>query len=195
MSELVWYPHKGWGFEEGTFEYGDDYWEEFRAKDDTPIGKDLTELRAQFVRRWKPPSIPDSQVVDVGIGGGAFVEHMGCYGTDVNQRAIAWLRARKSLWLGDSVEAMTFWDSLEHIRHPYKLLDRTQWAFVSTPIYESAEHCIRSKHYKPGEHLWYFTAAGLTEFLADLGFELQGENRMEESCGRVDIGSYAFVRA
>ena len=120
-----------------------------------------------------------------------------CMGRDVNPKAKEWLGERKALWdlnKHPDVYAMTFWDSLEHIVEPGVLLACTQWAFISTPIYNSAEHCFHSKHYKPGEHLWYFTDWGLKRWMAGQGFALIDSNKMEESVGREDIGTYAFRR-
>lgn len=191
MGELIWHPHKGWGFEDGEFDYGEGYWHEFLAKQETRVGKVLTTLRKHLVLKHTPRH----SIVDIGIGGGAFVEAMNCEGFDVNPRAISWLEQRDALWDQDeAVGAMTMWDSLEHIRDPGELLQQASWVFISTPIYDSAEHCIHSKHYKPGEHLWYFTDIGLKRFMAELGFGLIEQNRMEESVGRKDIGTYVFSR-
>lgn len=191
-NELIWYPAKGWGRTGGTFEYGTDYYQEFREKDQTPVGKVLTTLRYNLVARHCK-SLGRHKIVDVGIGGGAFVELAECMGTDINPHAKGWLGSER-LWKEDDAFAMTFWDSLEHIPDPNIYLDKTRWAFISTPIYRSAEHCIRSKHYKPGEHLWYFTDIGLKRFMAERGFALMDSNRMEESVGREDIGTYAFLK-
>jgi hypothetical protein len=195
-KELVWYPERGLGNTSGTFEYGEAYWKEFREKDKTPVGKILTVLRYNFLAQHVK-NLGRHKIVDVGIGGGAFVEMAECMGRDVNPKAKEWLRERNALWNANAsleVYALTFWDSLEHIKEPGTLLACTQWAFISTPIYRSAEHCVHSKHYKPGEHLWYFTDWGLKRWMAGQGFALMDSNKMEESVGREDIGTYAFRR-
>lgn len=193
MSELIWWPAKGWGFQEGTFEYGEDYFQEFQGKDSTNVGRILTTARAQFVNAHLPAS--RTNLVDVGIGGGAFLIAMACKGVDINKTAMKWLEGMGAAWDDKEASAMTFWDSLEHIPHPDAYLSLcSAWAFISTPIYESAEHVIHSKHYKPGEHLWYFTDRGLKRFMAEAGFALVSQNRMEENAGRDGIGTYAFRR-
>lgn len=88
------------------------------------------------------------------------------------------------------------WDSLEHIADPAALLARVrQWLFVSMPIYRDREHCLASKHFKPGEHIWYFTDAGFIRWASGLGFDLRERNRIESSIGREDVVSYSFRRA
>ncbi len=99
------------------------------------------------------------------------------------------------MWDRDPIPLMTMWDSIEHMKNPRVILKLcTSMVFISTPIYESAEACLHSKHFKPGEHLWYFTDHGLKRFMAQEGFCLLTQNRMEENVGREGIGTYAFSR-
>jgi len=34
---------------------------------------------------------------------------------------------------------------------------------AALPIFEGLQDVLRSKHFKPGEHVWYFTEPGLPE--------------------------------
>lgn len=160
------------------------------------MGRVLTALRWGFVTKWVPDEFL-CQVLDVGIGGGAFCDAGAEQGVDVNEYAIQWLKKHRDvcLWDTEPVPVMTFWDSIEHIADPDVYLGRAEkWVFISTPIYKSREDCLVSKHYKPGEHLWYFTDRGLMRFMVDRGFELTDSNRLEDDAGREGIGSYAFKR-
>lgn len=90
---------------------------------------------------------------------------------------------------------MTFWDSLEHLAEPEEILGHVkEYAFISLPIFRGREHAMGSKHFRPGEHVWYFTSDGLIRFMDDLGFDVCEENRMEETFGREDIGTFVFRR-
>lgn len=193
---LSWDERRGWGTETGTFTYNSDYWEDFRAKDDTPMGRVLTALRRGFVDKQRIASpLSVLNACDVGIGGGAYLEAAGGTGIDINEHALLWLKKRKALWNGRAVDVMTFWDSIEHIPDPDYYLKRAgSWVFLSTPIYKGADDCLASKHYKPGEHLWYFSHAGMVRFMAERGFELKDANQLENDAGREGIGSYAFRR-
>nr|WP_230964181.1 methyltransferase domain-containing protein [Pseudomonas aeruginosa] len=92
-------------------------------------------------------------------------------------------------------EAVTCWDSLEHIPEPEKLLDHVgEWLFVSMPIYKDQTDCLASKHYKPGEHCWYWSLPGLVAWCERQGFELVEMNEAESDLGREGITSFAFRR-
>ena len=173
--------------------YGESYFEHYRVLDQSGTGRLLNAVRLGLVdRHW------DGHVTDIGIGGGGFIiEHGDATGWDINERAVRWLRDR-DLFLdprSQCVEAATFWDSIEHMRDPSLILGNVErWAFISTPIYLDGEHALRSKHFKPGEHFWYFTEDGLSRFMHRHGFTLRESNAFECDCGRVDIGSFAFER-
>ena len=84
---------------------------------------------------------------------------------------------------------------LEHLEDPTKILERvSDWVFISIPIFTGPEDARNSKHYKPGEHIWYFTEKGLILFMKMQGFGFIDSNRMEEDIGREGIGSYVFKR-
>jgi hypothetical protein len=190
---LAWLPELeiGW-FNVVAHPYDAAYWERYRAYDATPCGAQLTAMRRALVQRHWPGT-----AVDIGIGGGRFVEEFSAFGYDINPLAVDWLKARGS-WLDPyrrPVDCATFWDSLEHIADPRPLLANvTRWAFVSIPIFADCDDIIRSRHYRKDEHFWYFTRAGFVEFLRMQGFALAESNCMEQSAGRAQIESFAFRR-
>lgn len=191
-ANLIWWPELGMGHHPAPpIDYTGGYWREYRDRDRSDMGLALTAARLDLVgRHWS------GELVDVGIGGGRFVEEASCHGFDVNPDAVAWLRQRcvyRDPYQG--VDAVTCWDSLEHIPQPERLIAVVRrWVFVSMPIYQSAEDCLRSPHYKPGEHLWYWSHDGLLNWFQRQGFACQEHNTMESLVGRRGIHSYAFVR-
>lgn len=190
---MKWNDDKGWGFLEATEPCPKDYWSEYRELDKTPLGRVLTALRLGMVDRWA--DYEAGPVVDIGIGGGAFVSTLDCLGFDVSEQAVEWLKEHGNLWDQERVPFMTFWDSIEHIANPGEYLAKaTKWVFLSTPIYRDEAHALSSKHYKPNEHLWYFTDHGIKMFMREYGFRCVDENRLEDDAGREGIGSYAFAR-
>jgi hypothetical protein len=171
-----------------------DYFEHYRRLAATPMGEALTARRVQFVREHFSGELP---LVDVGIGCGSFVAAFDAFGFDVTEEAISWLRDRRIWWdpYLTPVDAASFWDSLEHIPEPRKIVDRVQrWVFVSMPIYKGLGHLLRSKHFKPAEHVWYWTRQGLVEWMRDAGFVLREHSLFESELGREDIESFAFER-
>ena len=150
-------------------------------------------MRVEMVRRYTK-----GIVVDIGVGGGRFVREMPrAVGYDINPHAVEWLRQSR-LWFdpyAEPVDTATFWDSLEHIHDPTALLANVRkFAFISTPIYKDCADALRSKHFKPQEHCWYFTVKGLQRFMERFGFRQVERTAMEQSAGRKQIETYAFQR-
>ncbi len=141
------------------------------------------------------------QLVDIGIGGGRFMTEAPTIppanGHDIHPIAVDWLKThgRCPDPYEAEVAAMSFWDSLEHIHNPSPLLHNARrMVFVSMPIYEDCEHVLRSKHFRKDEHCLYMTHSGILAFMDAHGFDCLENNRMEEACGREDIGTYVFRR-
>lgn len=172
------------------------YWHEYAERAQTKMGRTLTAKRVQLVNRHAGDAI----VCDVGIGCGAFVEARGAntFGFDVNPTAVHWLRERR-LWLDPhhtAVPAVTFWDSMEHILDPGSILRNvSKLAFVAMPIYTDRDHCLRSKHFKPGEHVWYFSREGFVRFMDLHDFDLVERDDVETRLGRESVETFVFRRA
>jgi hypothetical protein len=197
---LTWWPQIGIGWypvEAGNEPYDQEYFDRFDRDAHTPLGRALMKARVEFVdQHYRGP------LVDIGIGSGAFIERWQAegrtaYGYDVNPAGIKWLEERK-LRIDPyrvSVPAMSLWDVLEHIPNYQPLLERVrEWLFLSLPIFRDAEHVLRSKHFRPTEHCWYWTQPGLVLAMKLCGFELVTESMLETDLGREDIGTFAFQR-
>lgn len=193
---LLWSEELGYGWHpQEPMDYEGDYWESYVERDASPMGASLTQARLDIVRRFMGQQI--NEVIDIGIGGGRFVDQANCYGFDVNARAIEWLENRGALrnpyW--QECRAITCWDSLEHIPDPEALINCVdEYLFVSMPIYLNQYDCLISKHFKPGEHLFYFTERGLIDYMDRLGFACLMIDDIESRLGREGIKSFAFKR-
>ncbi|EFE08611.1 methyltransferase domain-containing protein [Citrobacter youngae] len=193
---LVWLPELGIGHypvPQDCRPYDDSYFSNYQSLADTVIGKKLTQARIDMIARHYTGS-----VVDVGIGSGIFVESRAhTTGYDVNPKGIEWLRQR-DLWSDlyqHTYPALSFWDSLEHIDRPDIAVAQSQrWVFVSIPVFRNGEHVLRSKHFKPAEHIWYWSHEGVISWFLEQGFALAEYNDIESQHGREGIHSYAFVR-
>ena len=197
---LTWWPQLGIGYypvEDGVAPYDQDYFDRFARDADTDLGRALMVARCDFVEEhYRGP------LVDVGIGCGAFVERrlaqgQTTYGYDVNPAGVRWLVERKLMMDPYRVQcrAMTLWDVLEHIPdYPALLANVREWLFLSLPIFRDAEHVLRSKHFRPDEHCWYWTRDGLVHAMKQCSFALVTESRIETELGREDIGTFAFRR-
>lgn len=191
---LHWLPERGMGYYPVQHQpYNQDYFDKYVGYAQTQTGRALTQARIDLVARHY-----DGPLVDVGIGCGQFVERRPfTQGYDVNPAGVEWLQQRGlfcHFYFSDCYAA-SFWDSLEHIPAPHLALDQVrQWAFVSIPIFDDAQHVLRSKHFRRDEHFWYFTEAGFLDWMADHGFECVESSRMECDLGREDIMSFALRR-
>ena len=193
---LLWSEELGMGYHpRQPMDYEGPYFKKYQQLDNSKSGAALTKLRVDLVSRHYGDN--GSQVIDIGVGGGRFVTQYGCWGFDVNAEAVAWLEERASFRdpYQHEADALTFWDSLEHIPDPESAVAcARQWVFVSMPIYEGAKNCLESPHYKPGEHIWYWTLNGLCQWFERQGFDLHEVNHMETDAGRRGIMSFAFKR-
>jgi hypothetical protein len=173
------------------------YFNEYKIRESTAIGKSLIKARVDLVNR-----VNYDLLIDIGIGAGGFVRQMNCFGYDINPEAVKMLR--KDCYYINPYEiirphpkkiSMSFWDSLEHIEDLEPLLNQIDdFAFISMPIYKDLNHILRSKHFKPNEHCWYFTNIGLKRFMYYYGFVPFFESKIETSLGREDIESFIFTR-
>lgn len=183
-------------------EYGDWYWQHYQDYKGSEMSEKLNKCRVEMVEGCE-------SILDIGIGSGEFLESLPLitrkYGYDINPIAQTYLK-KNGLWFNPFVhvthedtriDGVTMWDSLEHMKEPSKLLDNVPLGtnlYIATPIFPSLAHVFASKHYKPDEHLYYFTRTGLISYMLKLGFQLQSMNTNEIKAGRECIESFCFKR-
>ena len=191
---LWWSDELGYGWHSSPpMQYSGEYFAHYQKLDATPMGGLLTKARLELVEKytqaWKG--------VDIGIGGGRYVKESMGDGFDVSSEAVEWLKALEAFAdpYAQPLHSITCWDSLEHIPEPEKLLAQvTDWLFVSMPIYNDMADVLQSKHYKPGEHLHYWTLPGFVNWCEAQGFQVMEVNHAESELGREGITSFAFKR-
>lgn len=188
-------------FASGRVEYGEDYFAKVCAYEGGEIAKRVNAGRCELLERHLAPG---ARVLDWGAGSGAFMRAARAagfevHGFDVIDETVRWLRAT-GFYSCDVVrfDALTLWDVLEHLEDPAEPLaqiSRGAFVFVSVPIFADLLRVRESRHYRPGEHLYYWTANGLTAWMAVQGFHLIESSRHEIEAGRDSIGAFAFLRA
>lgn len=193
---LTWDEERGYGHypvkQEGR-PYDASYFEKYCKMANTPIGNALTKARVDLVRKY----YPGFNLVDVGIGSGQFVLSCDVLGYDVNSAGVEWLNQRNrfaDMYIAQ-YDAMTFWDSLEHIDDMVAAVQHIdRFAFVSIPVFSGYDDVLASKHFRPDEHIHYFTVAGLIRWFDDQGFNCREYNQIESDIGREGIGTFVFER-
>ncbi len=186
-------------------EYGGNYFgycEEKYTNANPEMNQRLQKIRCDFVRRHY-----HGNLMDIGIGDGSFIKSRNSlglfeektFGHDNDPKALEWLKEKELIltdfW--DTIRAYSFWDVLEHLDMPETYLQRIcrdSFVFVSIPIFESLKEIRKSIHYRPGEHLYYFTHEGFVNWMNRWGFSLIEHNTEETEAGRAQIGSYAFIK-
>jgi hypothetical protein len=182
-------------------EYSNAYMEKVRAYEGSEIARTVNAGRVAMLVRQLGPNVRGVRVIDVGAGTGEFIrsaiaEGFLAMGYDVIPAARKSL-CEAGLWCSEVTwfDAVTMWDTIEHMESPGELLARIPHGarlFVSLPIFDDLR-CVRdSRHYRPGEHLYYWTAPGFVGWMERYGFICKEASDHETRAGRDSIGAFAF---
>lgn len=194
-TDLCLVPLRGMAFQKEpsvTAEYDEDYWKKCAGYEGSAISDKIHAGRIDLVARYAG----DALACDVGIGSGEFIrQRPGTKGIDINPKAIDWLKSN-GLLANDlsGFDAVTFWDVIEHVPEPQRYLGSIKtgsWAFFSVPIFKDLFRIRESRHYRPGEHLYYWTEEGFIGWLRAYGFFVYEVSSFESDAGRDMIYSFA----
>lgn len=117
------------------------------------------------------------RLLDVGYGNGSFIRHArdsgwDAFGNDVNPTKYEGVRkvSLQDVLTGPRWRVVTFFDSLEHFEdfsQIRKIVQNTDWIMISAPLPPKRFPAWVDgwKHYRPGEHHSYFSAAWSYEHL------------------------------
>lgn len=172
------------------------YYDKCASYADKEIARKINAGRIALVQKH----FGDGLVVDIGIGSGEFIRNRpNTFGFDVNPVGIEWLRRNNLFahYLSD-FDAFTLWDVIEHVETPetyFRHMGEGAMVFVSIPVFADLKRIRESKHYRPGEHLQYWTAEGFLFWMGLHGFTCLDHQTFEIEAGREDIHSFAFHRA
>ncbi len=182
-----------WYLDEPEIKYDSSYFNKYQLYEETELGINLTKERVKLVKKT------NGLILDVGIGSGHFIkecikEGLKINGIDVNPLGIRFLENNNINYNPDyNYDVLTFWDSFEHIKNPCNLMNhKPKTILMSLPIFMNRQHITESKHYKPGEHYWYFTEFGLLKLLQFYGYKCNDINDIESILGREDILTFEF---
>ncbi len=175
--------------------YDESYFNKCAGYEGSDIANAINRGRVEFVAKHYCPVSP---VLDIGIGSGEFIRSRKArtYGMDVNPKAVEWLK-ESGLWADDLLKfsAFTMWDVIEHVPEPedyFRHISIGSYLFTSIPIFSDLTRIRESKHYRPGEHLYYWTRQGFVMWMQMHGFECLEVSDFETRAGRDSILSFAF---
>lgn len=186
--------------------YDSAYADEYVKRSSSDFGKDLLHIRVDAARGVLGTTAPISTLLDYGCGTGNFVTAMRkfvsrAYGYDVNTNYLKVWGDRKYLTTSLTrvplpLDIVTFFDSLEHVKDVRGCLQylNPKYAIVALPLFTSLKRVKTSKHFKPREHLHYFTHQSITKLFHISGFTLTGADTVESRLGREGIFTFFFER-
>lgn len=184
-------------------DYDDLYYQRCAEKDGSLISVALNMQRMELALKQKPETL-----LDVGVGTGQFLKYIIRNAPDVIVRGFDVPTMPSTAWLQRSglfhdvnhcrplrFDVITFFDSLEHIPYPEKLLVRIKsTVIVSIPIFEDLLSVKRSRHFRPCEHLNYFTMAGFMMFMGKMKYRWVDTLDFEKKLGRDNVYTFVFKR-
>ena len=181
-----------------SVDYDESYFNKYICYENTEISNKLNNFRVSISSKYC------KTILDIGIGSGEFMKKSDnkVFGYDVNQYAVNLLK-QQNLYVDpyidnlDNIDGFTMWDVLEHIQNPDILLNKipkNKFVILSIPIFDNMLKVKTSKHYRPNEHYYYYTANGLIKFFNKLGYQILEISDQESICGRQDILSFVFYK-
>lgn len=182
--------------EAGVNAEGENYFDHYAPMEGNEIARKIHAGRVDMVNRRVGPN---ALVLDTGIGCGEFIKSRpNTFGQDVNPRGVEWLKKNGKLREDmESFKAFTFWDVLEHVENPndyFKRMPDGSHVFATIPVFDDLSNVRQSKHYKPGEHLYYWTKAGFIQWMERYRFHLLERSDFEVQAGRESVRSFAFMK-
>lgn len=160
--------------------YGKEYHEKYVRYANTDLGERVSRARWSLVMRH----MKQGMLLDYGCGSGHFAQSNpnGCFrvlGYDINPYSGA-----ENLVLGQiQANGVTFWDSLEHVGNPMALLLdlMPEYLFITAPDALSIPSIFLPewRHYRPAEHIHYFSRPSLRKMAQVLGYEILEFNNEE----------------
>ena len=187
--------------------YNQAYFDKLKSYEKTPIGIQLIKSRTKlifWVMKHLKLNKKQLRLLDIGSGSGYLLDNLKIknkYGYDVNPTSRKWLKEH-NLWIDinkklPDIHVVCFFDVLEHIKSPKDLIKKfplRTFFIISIPIFDDLKKVKNSKHYRPDEHLHYFTEHGIELFMKYCGCELLLKNDDETLCGRENIMTFVFEK-
>lgn len=152
----------------------------------TPTAKKISEIRWSFVEECNV-----KRVLDFGCGVGWFKAYappkIKVDTFDIGPYVFTGIRE-------DEYDLICFWDVLEHLENfneIEELLKKTKYVAITVPLIPQGQSLKTWKHFKPGEHLHYFTMDSLDALFYKYNFKRIKSN-FSECPPRKDIISVLY---
>jgi len=173
---------------EAVHGYDGNYELHYKLYERTEFSKKLNLARWKFVNKHDPCT-----VLDFGCGSASFAKqspkNIRCYSYD------PFFKKDYTFLERPEFDVVTFWDSLEHMtRIQLVPLLNAKEVCLSVPITDDVHNIISWKHFRPGEHVWYFSDEALKKLFQRWEYAFIERDDFEVRLGRDSILSYRFVK-
>lgn len=182
-----------------TAKYDQAYYDQFKERYYTDIGRKLHTWRRAFVECHAV----DGKILDFGCGyGGLVVDDLtgNWYGFDIMpcvKERLGELRFDNVPTFSD-YSTICMFDVFEHLVlpvHRLQLIAPGTQLVITIPCWEhwdDMDAIAEWKHYRPGEHLLYTSQQGFVAFMQSHGFEWVLSTNYESFIGRQDVVTFIF---
>jgi len=203
FKEMKWEKGVGFYHHSTPFQYDRDYFKRYLEYDNTPVGRAITKFRISVVNKLVSYRRNTSFLLDIGSGTGSFINTLEKKttikpeGVDIAPDALYWLHQNSFMSSRDRYTVLTFWDSLQHLKEPDRVLHEynTKHVAVSIPIYEGKEYLKNHTKFKPDQYRWYFTRKGFIEWMKDQRYSLVDTYQDEDrKYNHVAVQTFTFAR-
>lgn len=158
--------------------YNKTYQEEYEARASTPLGQRLYRARWDLIQHF----CDKGSLLDFGCASGAFHEqaplHFDATGWDINP-ASPYHRPQPV----GHFDILTLWDVIEHLPSPHSpiIAHTPDTVFIVTPnaAVVTLGNYPTWKHFKPAEHIHYYTTITLIMSMAAIGYDVENINHIE----------------
>ena len=174
--------------------YNDLYWLHYKLYEKTPLSKQIFQARQNLILDY----FKEGVLLDFGCGARTFErfwkvsdkgEKIKVYSYD------PYFYPNHNFLKEDHIDALTFWDSFEHIeRLPIVKEFQAEFIFITLPIIDNVENIFCWKHYVPYEHIWMFSTKALINLMTKWNYTLVTHAMIESHLRSEDIQSFVFKR-
>jgi 2-polyprenyl-3-methyl-5-hydroxy-6-metoxy-1,4-benzoquinol methylase len=184
--------------------YDTEHYNLLKSYENKTIGNRITHFRIDLAEQY----CKYTNILDIGCGTGHFIRMyhnvVQCfvYGYDILQETVKWLKDNNMYIdpfnaIPDHICGITMFDVIEHLPDPSIILEKIRknaYTIISVPIIRSLDNVKQWKHYRPKEHLHYWTREGFIKYMMNNGFECLEESDYETRAGREDIMTFVFQK-
>lgn len=154
--------------------YNIDYYKRFVERGESEVGKAIYDSRWEIIEKHCHGKL---NLLDYGCASGAFHKSsrngFSTYGFDVNPYS-GFTKMPDA-----KVDILTMWDVIEHLHEPERVIRQVnpEYLFLSTPNVDDVKGPLENwRHYRPGEHLHYFSPKSIEIFLGECGYDVIDSN-------------------